>query len=79
MAIEYKYGKVTLEHSNIGENEPVVVFRAQDLMLPEVLDAYHDACKRNGSPAAHLSRIKETRRKICEWQSDPTHTVRAPD
>lgn len=36
MAVDRKYGRVTLERGTIGEDEPVVVFRAQDKMLPEL-------------------------------------------
>lgn len=68
MAIEYKYGKITLEKGTIGENEPVVVFRAKDALLPEVLDAYYIHCYKSGSPEEHLNRIKETQKKIKHWQ-----------
>lgn len=37
MAVDGKYGRVTLEHGDIGEDEQVVVFRAQDSLLPKVL------------------------------------------
>lgn len=37
MAIDLKYGRVTLENADIGEDEPVVVFRARDALLPKVL------------------------------------------
>ena len=30
MGIDAKYGRVTTERGDIGEDEPVVVFRAQD-------------------------------------------------
>ncbi len=50
MAIDNKYGKVTLEHGTIGEDEPVVVFRATDSFLPKLLAYYHSFCLRGGSP-----------------------------
>jgi hypothetical protein len=37
MAVDKKYGRVTLENGSIGEDEPVVVFRAQDVVLPRLL------------------------------------------
>jgi len=75
MAIDTKYGRVTLEHGDIGEDEPVVVFRAQDRLLPAVLDAYYAACLGAGSPVGHLERLRDTHRMIEAWQSrHPTKT-----
>lgn len=77
MAIEFKYGRVTLERSTIGEDEPVVVFRAQDRFLGRVLTDYMNVCADNGSPPEHLNRISETRRKILDWQA--TNPTKTPD
>jgi hypothetical protein len=69
MAIDGKYGRVTLEHGTIGEDEPVIVFRARDKLLPEVLDAYYDVCLRRSSPSRHLDLILETRDVVVDWQA----------
>jgi hypothetical protein len=79
MAIEYKYGRVTLERGSIGEDEPVVVFRAQDRMLGPLLTAYKKLCLDAGSPPEHLSRITETQRKIMDWQGDRPTLTKVPD
>lgn len=79
MAIEYKYGRVTLERGSIGEDEPVVVFRAQDILLPRVLEAYRQICERAGSPTAHLTRIDDTKRKIMDWQNERPTLTKVPD
>jgi hypothetical protein len=68
MAIDAKYGRVTLEHGNIGEDEPVVVFRAKDTLLPKVLMYYHLFCMRAGSPKRHLDIIWNSLQKVYEWQ-----------
>jgi hypothetical protein len=68
MGYDRKYGKVTTEHGNIGEDEPVVVFRAQDKLLPKVLAYYHLFCVKEGSPRRHLDIIMNTRAKVVEWQ-----------
>lgn len=60
MAYDRKYGKVTTEFGNIGEDEPVVVFRAQDVLLPKVLAYYHLFCMKIGSPRFHLNLIMDT-------------------
>jgi hypothetical protein len=57
MAIDTKYGRVTTERGTIGEDEPVVVFRAQDELLPKVLAYYHQLCLEEGSPRHHLDGI----------------------
>ncbi len=68
MAIDHKYGRVTLEHGTIEEDEPVVVFRATDSFLPKLLAYYHLFCLRGGSPRRHLDLILNSRDKVLDWQ-----------
>jgi hypothetical protein len=68
MAIDLKYGRVHLEHGTIGENEPVVVFRAQDVTLPLVLEAYKRICAEQGSPEHHLKAIDDATVHVTSWQ-----------
>ena len=77
MAIDPKYGKVTLEHGTIGEDEPVVVFRARDRLLPRLLDAYIAMCDRAGSPERHLELIGQAHEAVVEWQKQ--HPTKVPD
>lgn len=70
MAIDGKYGRVILEHGNIGEDEPVVVFRAQDALLPKLLAYYHLFCLKAGSPKRHLDLILKTRETVMNWQNE---------
>lgn len=70
MAIDAKYGRVTLEHGTIGDDEPVVVFRAKDLVLPKLLAYYHLFCLKAGSPKRHLDLILSTRETIMKWQAE---------
>ena len=76
MAIDLKYGRVTTEHGTIGEDEPVVVFRAQDETLPKLLAYYHLFCVKEGSPRHHLDAIMDAREKVLEWQKD--HHTQTP-
>lgn len=69
MAFDNKYGRVTLEHGTIGEDEPVVVFRATDKLLPKVLAYYHLFCLKAGSSKRHLDLILDTREKVLDWQN----------
>lgn len=68
MAIDLKYGRVTTEHGTLGEYEPVVIFRAQDLLLPQLLANYYLMCTWAGSPDKHLDRIKEAFQAVEAWQ-----------
>lgn len=79
MAIENKYGRVTTERGNIGEDEPIVIFRAQDKLLPKVLLAYRKICADDGSPQEHLDRIRSTWRNIVDWQTAHPTKTKIPD
>lgn len=76
MAVDGKYGRVTLEKGSIGEDEPVVVFRAQDKLLPKLMDIYGFLCEIAGSPKVHLDLIKESANKIRAWQEE--HHTQVP-
>jgi len=73
MGLDRKYGRVTVEHGTIGEDEPVVVFRAQDQLLPEVLGVYAQMCDAHGSPPEHIQGLELTCRQVIEWQRE-NHT-----
>ena len=79
MPLDAKYGKVTLEYGTIGEDEPVVVFRAQDILLPKVLMYYHLFCLKEGSPRRHLDLILDSLDKIKAWQKKNPATTRTPN
>lgn len=68
MGYDLKYGRVTTERGTIGHDEPVVVFRAQDELLPEVLRWYRSQCLRSGSPQRHLDAIDDALSAVTDWQ-----------
>jgi hypothetical protein len=76
MAIDLKYGRVTLEHGTIGEDEVVVVFRAQDELLSKLLAYYHLFCLKAGSPRHHLDMILNAREAVEKWQA--SHKTKTP-
>lgn len=49
MGYDGKYGRVTVEHGTIGDDEPVVVFRSADRLLPKLLKVYRYFCELGGS------------------------------
>lgn len=75
MPIDNKYGHVTLEYGTIGEDEPVVVFRAQDALLPDVLKMYRVLCKIAGSPQHHLDAIHDAAEEVKRWQAEHYHRI----
>lgn len=77
MAIDSKYGRVTLEHGDIGDDEPVFVFRAQDRLTPHVLKWYEDLCAAAGAPEVHTRAIAASADRIIEWQA--THPTKIPE
>jgi hypothetical protein len=77
MAVDLKYGKVITEHGHFGEDEPVVVFRARDRLLPAVLNEYEDLCRESGSPQHHLDLIVESRSNVEDWQEH--NDTKVPD
>ncbi|HSJ74960.1 MAG TPA: hypothetical protein VK899_02070 [Gemmatimonadales bacterium] len=70
MGYDGKYGQVTLERGTIGEDEPVVVFRAQDRLLPKLLKIYKILCELAGSPQHHLDLIHESAMRVKAWQEE---------
>lgn len=70
MAIDNKYGKVTTEFGTIAEDEPVVVFRARDALLLDLLREYHEMCATSGSPLHHLNLIDESFEMVKSWQAE---------
>lgn len=77
MGIDGKYGRVTTERGNIGDDEPVIVFRAQDRLLPKLLKVYKIMCELAGSPQRHLDLIHESAMTIKAWQVD--HFTKTPE
>jgi hypothetical protein len=75
MAIDSKYGRVTTEFGTFGDDEPVVVFRAKDRLLPKLLKVYRYFCELGGSPEFHLRAIDNDAAAVKQWQAEnPTKT-----
>lgn len=79
MAFDTKYGKVTTEFGTIGEDEPVIVFRARDANVLDMLANYWGLCKAAGSPQHHLDLIDKTMKTIEAWQEENHDQVKVPD
>lgn len=79
MGFDGKYGVVTTEHGDIPPDEPVIVFRARDILLPELLDDYISLCEFAGSPQRHMDLVAAHQERILTWQDNNPDKVRRPD
>jgi hypothetical protein len=79
VAIDRKYGRVTLENGSVGEDEPVVVFRAADVLLPKVLACYRQFCVEQGSSRFHQDLVSDAREKVRTWQLNNPGKVKTPN
>jgi hypothetical protein len=82
MAIDLKYGRVSVENvpgNPFGEDEPVIVFRARDKNILDLLDKYEMLCKEGGSPDEHLTAIRVVRANMERWQRENPDLVKTPD
>lgn len=79
MGYDRKYGKVTTEYGDIPDDEPVIVFRGRDKMVPAMLRFYLDLCSTNGSPQRHLDLVQLAAAGIIRWQVEHKDQARQPD
>jgi hypothetical protein len=78
LAIDGKYGHVTLEHgAHIPDDEPVIVFRAKDATTLRLLAYYMLLCIKAGSPRRHLNLILNTIETVRAWQE--AYGTKVPD
>lgn len=76
MGIDEKYGRITVESGSIGADEPVMLFRAQDALLPEVISFYAQRCREEGSPDRHLEWLGRMFDRVQAWQEG--HPTKIP-
>lgn len=79
MGYDTKYGKVTTEHGDIPDDEPVIVFRARDVTTVDLLAYYFVRCVKTGSPKRHLDIIIGTVETFKNWQILNAHKLKVPD
>lgn len=77
MGIDGKYGQVTCQFGDIGKDEPVIVFRAQDELLPYVLDDLAARCVERGVSRRHVDLVRQARLDVMRWQKE--HAYHLPN
>lgn len=79
-AIE-KYDKMLeLRDNPVEEDEPVILFRAKDKLMPEVIDTYKRLLNQNMSDETMISACDALMRDVEDWQSkNPTKLPDQPN
>jgi len=79
MGFDRKYGRVSTEHGDIPDDEPVIVFRGHDPALVPMLDTYLLLCTNLGAPDRHLNIVQNSREAILAWQQANPDRMKVPD
>jgi hypothetical protein len=81
MPRDLKYGEVTLEHKpdSLTDDEPVIVFRAQDGITKHLLHQYREDCVQAGCTRAHIDMVDAAANRFEEWQDENPERVKIPD
>lgn len=76
MARESKY---SLEVPQIPEDEPIILFRAQDITVPTLLEVAAVVAEASGSPKVYAEHMRAIRTNVIAWQTRNRDKVKAPD
>jgi len=77
---DVKYGRITTERKDIPDDEPVILFRGQDIFTPQVALAYLAILEKNNlgqTPLAGLMRRGLAR--VQQWQGEHPDRIKIPD
>lgn len=79
--MDHKYGGHVWKSANreVVSPEEWIVFRAQDMAVPYMLDYYYQKCASMGSPMEHLKRILDLKMRVMEWQAQNPDKCKVPD
>lgn len=70
MAIDQKYGKVSFEFGNVGEDEPVFVIRGRDILGIAALNAYRDIATMHKCPTSLFDSVHDAIDAFAEWPGE---------
>lgn len=63
----------------IPDNEPLMLFRGQDRLLPDLIDQYAEMCASAGGLEENIQALKEKAESVREWQRNNPDSVKTPD
>jgi hypothetical protein len=81
--IDGKYqtsGDITkLDGTPIPEDEPLILFRGKDKLLPGLLESYKKLCQDAGSPQEQIDAVEKRNEIIKAWQAANPDKIKIPD
>lgn len=77
MAHDLKYGRVTTEHGDIPDDEPVIILRGQDRLTVPTMSNYGFLAIVGGCDDVHVGAVEAAIDIVSDWQS--THVTKVPD
>jgi hypothetical protein len=83
VAADTKYGVITVEKDNpnhpLGSEEPVFLFRGDDMFTEQVLAFYLNLCKSMGCTEEHIQGIEAEQQRFADWTNRDDVHVKKPD
>jgi hypothetical protein len=76
---DFKGYLVTHPEKRFHDGEPVIVFRAQDQLLPDVLEFYQITLEMNNAGVGQLDAISTVMDWVDEWQAENPMLLKIPD
>lgn len=70
---------VKLDGTPLPEDEPLILFRAHDPLLPELLERYNELCIKAGCPQSQMDLLKGRIGLIKKWQAANPDKLKLPD
>lgn len=81
--IDGKYktdGNITkIDGTPIPDDEPLVLFRAKDKLLPQVLENYKKLCQDAGCQPQQVETLGPLIQRVKDWQTANQDKVKLPD
>ncbi len=81
--IDGKYktdGNITkIDGTPIPDDEPLVLFRAKDKLLPQVLENYKKLCQDAGCQPQQVETLSPLIQQVKDWQTANQDKVKLPD
>jgi len=81
--IDGKYktdGDITkLDGTPVPDDEPLVLFRAKDKLLPQLLEDYNKLCQDAGCQVQQVESLGPLIQQVKDWQAANQDKVKLPD
>jgi hypothetical protein len=68
-----------LDGTPLPEDEPLILFRAQDKLLAQLLEHYKQLCQSAGSPENQVTLLQQLIDEVKAWQETHPERLKVPD